>query len=516
MDDPSALPASRGSAPAGDGSARADAELPPESSRSTPDRYVEMNRRLTSLNGIGAGGITLLTMTAIWGEWRRLAVVGGIQLVVIAFNQWIDRAELARHGRSIELKRACVNIASALVVNHVAGWPVPVWLWPPFVALAFDHLDRKVALLMLGSLTVVQDIAGLIEGVPWMYPVMSSTFALFASELSRRRFAVVREMLLDSDQQHAAVARAHASLGDAHERVKLEALARQEAERELSRAHKLEAVGRLASGIAHEINSPVQFVGDSILFLRDATADLLAILEQNRVLRHAALASASLAEVSKFVAQADRAESEADLPYVVENVPKAFERALEGLERVTTIVRSMKAFAHPDCKEMTAADINHAVETTLTIARNEYRYVADIETRFGTLPPVRCHLGDVNQAILNIVVNAGHAIADVVQGTDRRGLISVRTGVEGEHVVIAIGDTGGGIPLAVRERIFDPFFTTKEVGKGTGQGLAIARSVIVNRHGGTLTFDTELGRGTTFYLRLPIAGHPRVEADAAA
>jgi signal transduction histidine kinase len=176
----------------------------------------------------------------------------------------------------------------------------------------------------------------------------------------------------------------------------------------------------------------------------------------------------------------------------------------------------MRTFAHPDHREMAPADINHAIDTTLTIARNEYKYVADVETRFGELPPVRCYLGDVNQAILNVVVNAGHAIADVVHGSDRRGTITVRTSVEGDHVVIAIGDTGGGIPLAIRERIFDPFFTTKEVGKGTGQGLAITRSVIVTRHGGTLAFESELGKGTTFFLRLPIAGLPVVETDAAA
>jgi signal transduction histidine kinase len=507
MVDPSSLLASSGSPLAG-ATVRERAELP-QASSAPPDRYVEMNRRLTSLNGMGAAGITALTMAAIWGQWQRLAVVGGIQLVVIAFNQWIDRAELARHGRSIEVKRALVNVGSALVVNHVAGWPVPVWLWPPFVALAFDHLDRKVALLMLGSMTAVQDIAAFFEHVPWMYPVMSTTLAVFASEVSRRRFAVTREMLLDSDQQRAAIAQAH-------ERLKVEALARHEAERELQQAHKLEAVGRLASGIAHEINSPVQFVGDSILFLRDATADLLVVLEKNRALRRAALASASMADVAALVRQADTAEEDADLAYIVENLPKAFERSLEGLERVTRIVRSMKAFAHPDASEMLAADINHAVETTLMIAHNEYKYVADVDTRFDALPPVRCHLGDINQAVLNIVVNAGHAIADVVQGTKRRGLITVRTGVEGEHVVISVSDTGGGIPLAIRERIFDPFFTTKEVGKGTGQGLAIARSVVVSRHGGTLTFDTELGRGTTFYLRLPIAGHLAAEAEAAA
>jgi signal transduction histidine kinase len=166
----------------------------------------------------------------------------------------------------------------------------------------------------------------------------------------------------------------------------------------------------------------------------------------------------------------------------------------------------MKEFAHPDQKEKAPADLNQAIQSTLTIAKNEYKYVAELETELGELPAVNCLIGSVNQVVLNIVVNAAHAIGDVVKGTENRGRIRVATRVEGNCALIAISDTGGGIPDHVRERIFDPFFTTKEVGKGTGQGLAIARSVVVDQHGGSLTFETELGKGTTFFIRLPIAG----------
>jgi signal transduction histidine kinase len=195
---------------------------------------------------------------------------------------------------------------------------------------------------------------------------------------------------------------------------------------------------------------------------------------------------------------------EADLPYLLENMPGAADRAIEGLQRVATIVRSLKEFAHPDQKEKTYADLNQAIASTLTIARNEYKYVADVQTEFGDLPLVPCHLGDFNQAVLNIVINAAHAVESVIAAQGGRGRITVRTRRERGEAVIEIEDTGCGIPEAIRDRIFDPFFTTKPVGKGTGQGLAIARSVIVDRHQGMLSVSSKEGAGTTFTIRLPL------------
>ena len=165
----------------------------------------------------------------------------------------------------------------------------------------------------------------------------------------------------------------------------------------------------------------------------------------------------------------------------------------------------MKEFAHPDQAKKTAADLNHAIQSTLVIAHNEYKYVAEIETDFGELPPVQCYLGEINQVVLNLLVNAAQTIADVVKDTANLGKLTVRTRLDGDQVEISIGDTGTGIPAAVRDKVFDPFFTTKAIGKGTGQGLAIAHSVIVAKHGGTLRFETECGKGTTFYIRLPVA-----------
>jgi signal transduction histidine kinase len=164
----------------------------------------------------------------------------------------------------------------------------------------------------------------------------------------------------------------------------------------------------------------------------------------------------------------------------------------------------MKEFAHPDQKEMSAANVNQAILSTLTIARNEYKYVAEVVTEFADLPSVRCHIGDINQVVLNLIVNASHAIEDRVRGTDNKGCITIRTSRSEKGVRIDVSDTGGGIPDGIRERIFDPFFTTKGVGKGTGQGLAIARTVVVEKHGGTLTFESEAGKGTTFTIELPV------------
>jgi len=286
-------------------------------------------------------------------------------------------------------------------------------------------------------------------------------------------------------------------------------------ENDLAQAQKLESVGRLAAGVAHEINTPVQFVADSVSFVREAMDDLSGIVDKYRELRSATQSgNASGAQVVAAAKAAEEAEDDADLDYILENAPVALDRARDGLGRVAAIVRSMKEFAHPDRKEMAQADLNQAIESTLMIASSEYKYVAEIETALGTVPPVNCYAGEVNQVLLNLIVNAAHAIGDVVRDTGSRGRIRIATRQLDDVVEISIADSGKGIPPEIRSRIFDPFFTTKEVGKGTGQGLAIARNVVVDKHQGTLHFETEMGKGTTFYIRLPIDG-PRAAAGAA-
>jgi PAS domain S-box-containing protein len=285
-------------------------------------------------------------------------------------------------------------------------------------------------------------------------------------------------------------------------------------ETELRLAQKLEAVGQLAAGIAHEINTPVQFVGDTVSFLHGAFGDLMALQPAQAAVNRAAVAGPVPAELLERVREA---EDHADLEYLRERVPAAFERATDGLGRVAAIVGAMREFAHPPTTEQQEFDLNGALRNTLIVAANAYKYVADVTTDFGALPPVICHGGDMNQVFINLIVNAAHAIEDHLGGSGERGAIAIRTRHEGGYAVVAIKDTGGGIPAEIAGRIFDPFFTTKDVGRGTGQGLAIARTMVVERHGGTLTFETDPGRGSTFQVRLPVAGlAPAGEPELAA
>jgi signal transduction histidine kinase len=282
---------------------------------------------------------------------------------------------------------------------------------------------------------------------------------------------------------------------------------RAEAEREqmelgLRLAQKLEAVGQLAAGIAHEINTPIQFVGDTVGFLEDAFSDLLTLQAVQDELH----GNGSAHLPAELLARLHESKESADLEYLRERVPMAFERAADGIARVATIVRAMREFAHPPTSEQAPVDLNEALRNTLIVAASEYKYVADVETALGELPPVTCNGGDVNQVFLNLLVNAAHAIEEHVGESGNRGSIRIRTWREGDHAVVSIGDSGCGIPADIADRVFDPFFTTKEVGRGTGQGLAIARTLVVERHAGTLSFETESGGGTTFEIQLPIAG----------
>lgn len=271
---------------------------------------------------------------------------------------------------------------------------------------------------------------------------------------------------------------------------------------QLRLAQKLESVGRLAAGIAHEINTPIQYIGDSVSFLQQAHADLDGLL---RTYRAAFQQLPHNDSVRAALVQLEAAEDVLDLEFLNTEIPKAFERTLEGVGRVAAIVRAMKEFAHPDAAEQSSADLNRAIQTTLTVAHNEYKYCAQIETHLGELPPVMCNVGELNQVFLNLVVNAAHAIAE--SGKDRdAGRITITTRVAAENVEISVSDNGCGIAPENLQKIYDPFFTTKPVGRGTGQGLAITRTIVTEKHGGSIDVHSEVDRGTRFVLRLPIAG----------
>ncbi len=280
-----------------------------------------------------------------------------------------------------------------------------------------------------------------------------------------------------------------------------------ELQEQLSESRRLESIGQLAAGIAHEINTPTQYVGDNTRFLRDAFQELYRLFEQYECLRRKVIAGEEALELAE---QLGRMVEDEDFKFIRDEIPRAVEQSLEGVDRIAKIVQAMKQFAHPGSTEKAPADLNNAVETTVTVARNEWKYVADLILDLDpNLPAVPCNVTEINQVILNLVVNAAQAIeAAGGRGPDKRGVITVSTRKVDRFVEIRVADTGTGIPPEVQPKIFDPFFTTKEVGKGSGQGLSLVRSV-VHRHGGSITFETEVGKGTTFIVRLPLDDQSR-------
>jgi PAS domain S-box-containing protein len=268
-------------------------------------------------------------------------------------------------------------------------------------------------------------------------------------------------------------------------------------------AQKMEAIGQLAAGIAHEINTPIQYVSDNTSFLGESWNSLGELFSLSRKMRDEA---ANGGVLPSTIAAFDACVESADLDYLSSEIPQAVEQSLDGVKRVTKIVRAMKEFSHPEGDKKSTVDINRAIETTLAVARNEWKYVADVHTSFDpALFAVPCYAGEFNQVILNLLINAAHTITDVVgDGARGKGTITITTVQAGDTAEIRVQDTGAGIPEKIRSRVFEPFFTTKEVGKGTGQGLAMAHSIIVKKHGGKIWFESETGKGTTFFIRLPL------------
>jgi PAS domain S-box-containing protein len=274
-------------------------------------------------------------------------------------------------------------------------------------------------------------------------------------------------------------------------------------ELQLRQAQKLEGIGQLAAGIAHEINTPTQFVGDNIRFLKDSWGSVAEFLSFcGTVQSECATGPVSHEHLQQFC----ELYKKCDLEYLSEHIPKALDLSLEGVKRIAKIVKGFKEFSHPGSEEKRAINLNQAIETTISVARHEWKYCADLVTAFDAdLPLVPCLVGEFNQVMLNLIVNSAHAItSEVEKNGNGKGTITISTQREGEWAKVAVADTGAGIPVEIRSRVFEPFFTTKEVGKGTGQGLAIAHAAIVNRHQGQLWFESELGQGTTFFIRLPL------------
>jgi PAS domain S-box-containing protein len=257
---------------------------------------------------------------------------------------------------------------------------------------------------------------------------------------------------------------------------------------ELQHAQKLQSVGRLAAGIAHEINTPIQYISDNVRFIEAAFTGFAKVFDayENKLRPDAAI---------------EAVIEETDFEYLLAETPIAIGQCLEGVTQVAHIVRAMKAFGHPGGDEKKPADLNEAIQNTIVVTANEIKFVADVTTDLAELPMVPCQVGDINQTMVNLIINAAHAIESADRG---RGRIHITTRLHEDHVVIEVADTGTGVPAEIADKLFDPFFTTKDVGAGTGQGLALVRTLVVDRHGGEVDFTSEPGAGTTFRVRLPV------------
>lgn len=278
---------------------------------------------------------------------------------------------------------------------------------------------------------------------------------------------------------------------------------RRHLEEQLLQVRKLEAVGQLAAGISHEINSPMQYICDNIGFVKRKFTLLSSVCEKYRALAEKAQHAGSLAA---FAGEIIEEEQEKNIPNIIREIPEALNDAEDGTNRIKKIVTAMKKFSHPGTGEKKPTDINNVITTTVTISRNEWKYVADFIPELGeNLPEIPCIESELSQVMLNLIINARDAITDAIEtGSIQRGIIRVATRRLDDMVEISVSDNALGIPEPIRSKIFDPFFTTKEVGRGSGQGLAISHTIIVNDLGGSITFDSEEGNGTTFFLRLPV------------
>lgn len=266
---------------------------------------------------------------------------------------------------------------------------------------------------------------------------------------------------------------------------------RRRLERELQHSQKLQSVGRLAAGIAHEINTPIQFIGSNVRFIEEAFAGFVKVIDAYEK---------ALCRIEP-PATVEAVIEEADLGYLREETPTAIGQCLEGVTQVAHIVRAMKAFGHPGGEGKKPADLNEAIENTIIVAAGDIKLVADVTTDLADLPMVPCQVGDINQTMLNLIINAADAIESANRG---RGTIHITTQIEQDHAVIEVADTGAGVPAEIADKLFDPFFTTKQVGSGTGQGLTLVRTLVVDRHDGEVGFTSRPGTGTTFRVRLPL------------
>ena len=384
-----------------------------------------------------------------------------------------------RYGRYSGCNQAFAEFAGVDTTDKVAGKSDFQLPWPGNVAQQFAEEDTEV--LATGEARVQREIS------------MQRTEGRAATLLSSK-------VPLRNDQGMIT-----GMLG-----VYIDITERKYLESQLSQAQKLESIGQLAAGIAHEINTPTQYVSDNVRFMRDQFQSMLKIID---AYRDSMDVKSPKQEWQNRAEKMQQLLDELDYDFLRREIPDALKQSLEGLERVTTIVRAMKDFSHPGSTSRESADLNKAIQSTVEVCRARWKYVSELSLDLKPLPDVPCLVAELNQVILNMIINSADAIADRYgEGNADKGRIRISTSHDSTHAIIVIEDNGKGIPEAIRSRIFDPFFTTKQVGKGTGQGLAISRDVVANKHGGTIDCDSIEGEGTKFTIRLPLIRAGQQEA----
>jgi signal transduction histidine kinase len=282
-----------------------------------------------------------------------------------------------------------------------------------------------------------------------------------------------------------------------------------EARRELERTQMLQNLGRLTAGIAHEINTPIQFIGDNLRFLSNGFEDILSLLSEYEKLTADADTTENSNDHSERVLSA---KVKTNIDFMSKEIPKAIAQSIDGIKRVSSMISAMRDFSHIDERRFAPSNFNKALKSTIVILRNEIKYVADVETDLDdNIPDVMCCIDEIQQVFLNLIINAAHSIGDCLDENVRRGLIKISSRLEGPNAVFTICDDGKGISPEIREKIFEPFFTTKGPGKGTGQGLSIVQKVVIERHDGRLEVESAEGVGTTFTVYIPIEGKTKNE-----
>jgi len=500
---------------------RSRAELMGPEGRARPD-VVDFLRRLRR-QGVADGEFP---MTSRFGDryWASIEVRPVIEDGAVAHLVWVESDVTAQRDTQQRLREAMTRAESlaaaltrekSLLAGVISAVPQMVY-WKDgrgryvgcnaaYLAVrGFDHETR-----LLGR---TEDELGLDDAVgAGLGALEAEVVATGAAIVDRRADLADR----DGDRRALLLSVLPLDRGGAGDRavigVGADITHANELERQLAQANRLESMGQLAAGIAHEINTPIQYVTDNTRFVAQGALGLLEVAE-----RFAARAADGAGTVT--AREVADALGPLDLEFLSTEMPGALAESLEGLARVAEIVRAMKDYAHPGTGR-TDLDVNRAISSTVHVCRNEWKYVADVDLDLdpaaGLVP---CYEGELKQVVLNMVVNAAQALGER-PGTDLpRGTIRIRTRRTGDEMLITIADDGPGMDERVRHRAFDPFFTTKPVGRGTGQGLTLAHAVVVTKHHGRIDLETAPGRGATFTIHLPLTvpeaagGDPRTES----